>query len=109
MATRTHDICKVTDPSTGNAVTAQIDFNDANGSVARSRIINNTTQPAYVEAILDPPVSGFSVVGATGPAGTTTEQNFPNNVVKLTKVTDPDTGEVSWSLPGIELHCRWPA
>lgn len=91
----------------GGLVIAQVDFNDANGNLLRARIINNSSSPAHFEALLDPPVNGFSTVGMDGPANVTTVNNLPNNTVRMTEVTED--GETDWSLIGVSLGCRWPA
>lgn len=92
-----------------NLVVVEIDWNDANGSIIRARIINSSAFPAHMEAVLDPPINGFTVVGTDGPANQTTVNNLPNNTVKMTKVIDPDDGSTGWSLIGVSLFCRWPA
>lgn len=88
-------------------VIAQIDWNDANGQITRGRVINNTSQAAHMEAVLNPPVNGWSVVGLDAPTNQTTEQNLPNNTVKMTQVTED--GVTEWKLIGVSLFCRWPA
>ncbi len=103
MATITREIGQFA----GGLVIAQIDFNDANGNVTRARVINNSDLPAHMEAVLDPPINGFSLVAVEAPAHQTTAPNFPNNTVKLTQVTED--GETDWSLIGVSLFCRWPA
>ena len=91
----------------GGLVIAQIDFNDANGNITRARIINNSSSLAHFDAVLDPPVNGWSTIGMDGPANQTTVNNLPNNTVKMTEVTE--NGETDWSLIGVSLFCRWPA
>lgn len=91
----------------GGLVTAQVDFNDANGNMVRARIINNSASPAHFDAVLDPPVNGWSLVGMDAPANQTTVQTLPNNTIKMTEVTED--GETNWSLIGVSLFCRWPA
>ncbi len=93
----------------GDSVWAEVDWNDANGSMTRFRIINNTPLPCRMYAILNPPINGYSRVDCIGPANQTTEQNLPSNTAKFTKVIDPDTGEVSWSPIGISIFCQYPA
>ena len=88
----------------GGLVLAQIDFNNANGNINKARVINNSASPAHFEAVLAPPVNGWSTIGMDAPANATTENNLPNNTVKFTKDADGN-----WSLPGVSLFCRWPA
>src|SRR5687768_2519690 len=88
-------------------VTAQIDWNDANGSIIRGRVINNSTSAALMRVELDPPVNGWSSVELPAPANVTTVQTLPNNTVKKTKVTEDGVEE--WKLLGVSLFCRWPA
>jgi len=94
--------------SAGNGIVrAEIDWNDANGQITRGRIINNSSEPAHMEAVLNPPINGWSIVGLDAPAGQTTTQNLPNNTVKMTQVTED--GITEWRLIGVRLHLRWPA
>ena len=105
MAVRTQEIGSFA----GGLVIAQIDFNDANGNITKARIINNSTSAAHFDALLNPPVNGFSSVGMDGPANATTVNNLPSNTVSMVKGTDPDTGAVNFTLVGVSLFCRWPA
>jgi hypothetical protein len=93
----------------GGLVRAELDWNNSNGSISKFRVINNTAEPAYMYANLNPPVNGFSTVGVTALPQQTTEQALPNNTVKYTRVTDPDDGSIGWSLPGVVIGCRYPA
>jgi len=103
MAQQTSDIASFAN----GLVVTQIDWNDANGQITRGRVINNSTFPAHMEVLLNPPVNGFSVVGVDCPANQTVVSNLPNNTVKMTEVTED--GVTEWKLLGIELHARWPA
>ena len=105
MATVTQEIGSFA----GGLVIAQIDFNNANGNITKARIINNSDSPAHFDAILDPPINGFSSVGMDGPAHQTTVNNLPANTVAMVKGTDPDSGAVNFTLVGVSLFCRWPA
>lgn len=90
-------------------VRAEVDWNTANGKILRGRVYNESDHPAYLYCELDPPISGWDVVGMTAPPQATTPADFPANVVSYTKVVDPDTGEEDWSLIGVSIFCRWPA
>jgi hypothetical protein len=88
-------------------VTAQIDWNNANGAILRGRVINNSASPALMRVELNPPVNGWSSVELPAPANATTVQTLPNNTVKKTEVTED--GITEWKLLGVSLFCRWPA
>lgn len=105
MAIKTNEIGSFA----GGLVKALVDWNDANGSMTKGRVVNNSASPAHMEAALNPPINGWSLVALEAPANATTEVNFPNNTVKFAQVTDPDTGVKSWDLIGVSLFCRWPS
>jgi len=88
-------------------VVAQIDWNDANGSIIRGRIINNSPSPALMRVELNPPVNGFSSVELPALANVTTVQTLPNNTVKKTQVVED--GVTVWKLLGVSLFCQWPS
>jgi hypothetical protein len=100
MAQQTSQIASFAD----GLVRAEIDWNDANGQITRGRVINNSAFPAHMEALLNPPVNGWSAVELPAPANVTTGQNFPNNTVKMTLVTED--GVTEWKLIGVTLHLR---
>src|SRR5574341_488552 len=105
MAQRTRQVAAFAD----NLVRAEVDWNDANGSMNRFRVYNDSDSPAYMYAVLNPPINGWSQVGLDSPAHQIVENNLPSNTAKFTKVIDPDDGSVGWSLIGISIFCRWPA
>lgn len=88
-------------------IKAEIDFNDANGSILRGRVINDSDDPAYLYCKLNPPISGYSLVGVDAPPHQTTEVNWPNNVIKYTW-QEKDDGTANWVLIGVSIFCRWP-
>ena len=90
-------------------VNCSVVYNDATLKITSSVIVNNSDFPAHLDALLNPPINGFSIVGVDCPAHSTVTPNFPNNVVSYTSVTDPDTGQVSLNLVGVVVTARWPA
>ena len=90
-------------------VVASVQFNDGNLNITKARIVNNSAFPAHLDALLDPPINGFSIVGVDCPANSTVSPNFPNNTIKYTSVVDPDTGVASLVLVGVVITARWPA
>jgi len=98
--------------SFGNgAVTAEIDWNNANGQITRGRVRNNSLFAARMAAVLNPPINGWSEVVLIAPGKATagappvvTEQNLPSNTVKMTKVLEDGVEE--WKLIGVTLHLR---
>lgn len=96
---------------TSGTVRAEIDWNDANGQITRGRVINDSLDGARMEAHLNPPVNGWSIVGidapgkaSAGAVAVVTAQNLPNNTVKMTEVTED--GVTEWKLIGVRLHLR---
>lgn len=88
-------------------VNVQLDWNDANGSIIRGRVINTSAYPAKLYVLLNPPINGFSRVDVDAAAGQTIENNLPNNTVKFTSVLED--GVSTWKLLGVEIHGQWPS
>lgn len=103
MAQRTNQVAAFAN----GAVRAEVDWNDANGSMTRFRVFNDSDQPAYLYALLNPPVNGYSEVSLTAPPHQTTQNNLPSNTVKYTK--EIEDGVEGWKLYGVRIFCRFPA
>ena len=77
--------------------------------MTRFRIYNDSDFPAFMYALLDPPINGYSEIGVDSPGHQMIENTLPGKTATYTKVIDPDDGSISWSLIGISIFCQWPA
>lgn len=86
-------------------VVAEIDVDD-NLRIRKARLINNSTEPTYIEVFK----AGVLASDLTVNGGKTVSKNLPA-ALKLSY----DAGDPEWGIPpeltmgDIEIHVRWPA
>lgn len=102
MPTTTYNVASFAD----GLVIAEIDVDDNNLRVRRARLINNSTEPIYIEIFK----AGVLAVDETVNGGDTISKNLPA-ALKFSY----DDGDPEWGIPpeltmgDIEIHVRYPA